>query len=31
MGGHWSLAIKVLPTGGKDFETASYKITVGYS
>jgi putative copper export protein/methionine-rich copper-binding protein CopC len=31
MGGHWGLAIKVLPAGGKDFETASYKITVGYS
>jgi copper transport protein len=31
MGGHWGLAVKVLPAGGKDFETASYKITVGYS
>jgi hypothetical protein len=31
MGGHWGLAIMVLPAGGKDFETASHKITVGYS
>jgi putative copper export protein/methionine-rich copper-binding protein CopC len=31
MGGDWGLAVKVLPAGGKDFETASYKIVVGYS
>jgi putative copper export protein len=30
MGGNWSFAIKVLPAGGKDFETATFKIVVGY-
>jgi copper transport protein len=30
MGGDWSFAIKVLPAGAKDFETATYKIVVGY-
>jgi hypothetical protein len=31
MGGDWGLAVKVLPAGGKDFETATYKVVVGYS
>jgi putative copper export protein/methionine-rich copper-binding protein CopC len=31
MGGDWGLAVKVLPPGGKDFETATYKVVVGYS
>jgi copper transport protein len=30
MGGDWGLAVKVLPTGAKDFETAAFKIVVGY-
>jgi putative copper export protein/methionine-rich copper-binding protein CopC len=30
MGGNWSFAVKVLPAGGKDFETATFKIVVGY-
>ena len=31
MGGDWAFAIKVLPAGGKDFETAAFKVVVGYS
>jgi putative copper export protein len=31
MGGDWGLAVKVLPAGGKDFETATFKVVVGYS
>lgn len=31
MGGNWGFAVKVLPAGGKDFETAAFKIVVGYS
>jgi hypothetical protein len=31
MGGDWGIGVKVLPAGGKDFETATYKIVVGYS
>jgi hypothetical protein len=31
MGGDWSFAVKVLPPGGKDFETAVFKTVVGYS
>jgi hypothetical protein len=31
MGGDWGLVIKVLPAGGKDFETATFKVVVGYS
>jgi putative copper export protein/methionine-rich copper-binding protein CopC len=31
MGGNWSFAIKVLPAGAKDFETATFKTVVGYS
>jgi putative copper export protein len=30
MGGNWGLAVKVLPAGGKDFETATYTVVVGY-
>jgi putative copper export protein/methionine-rich copper-binding protein CopC len=31
MGGDWGFAVKILPAGGKDFETATYKVVVGYS
>jgi copper transport protein len=30
MGGDWGLAVKVRPAGAKDFETATFKIVVGY-
>jgi methionine-rich copper-binding protein CopC/putative copper export protein len=30
MGGDWGLAVKVIPPGATDFQTATFKIVVGY-
>ena len=30
MGGNWGIVVKVLPPGGSDYASTSYKFVIGY-